>query len=109
MLFSFHTAPKGDIGYYDDEGRIHYLERLKDMIKCMDNQVAPCELEEHLLKEHEGIEDLAVVGIPHPQYGEAPAAVISLKKEFKAPGVVTEDHIKRIISSEYMIRRVISL
>ncbi|KAK8784998.1 hypothetical protein V5799_008636 [Amblyomma americanum] len=50
------------------------------MIKCMDNQVVPAELEELILKEHSDfISDVVIVGLPSAQHGEAPAAVIVLK------------------------------
>lgn len=70
----------GDAGYYDIDGRFYFVQRLKEMIKCMDNQVVPAELEQLLLEKHcDLISDVAVVGLPHPQYGEAPAAAIVLK------------------------------
>ncbi|KAK8776980.1 hypothetical protein V5799_029675 [Amblyomma americanum] len=50
------------------------------MIKCMDNQVVSAELEELILKEHSDlISEVAIVGLPSAQHGEAPAAVIVLK------------------------------
>ncbi|XP_077488834.1 uncharacterized protein LOC144099417 isoform X2 [Amblyomma americanum] len=70
----------GDAGYYDEDGRLYILHRLKEMIKCMDNQVVPAELEELILKEHSDfISDVVIVGLPSAQHGEAPAAVIVLK------------------------------
>ncbi|KAH9384091.1 hypothetical protein HPB48_026073 [Haemaphysalis longicornis] len=39
-------APAGDLGYYDKSGRVHLVERLKELIKTMDNQVVPGELED---------------------------------------------------------------
>ncbi|KAL1476225.1 hypothetical protein MTO96_036668 [Rhipicephalus appendiculatus] len=67
----------GDAGYYDEEGRIHFVQRFKEMIKCMDNQVVPASLEEILFKTHyHEILDVCVVGIPNPKFGEAPAAVV---------------------------------
>lgn len=89
----------GDLGYYDEHGRIYYVDRIKEMIKCMDNQVVPAELEDLLLTECEGIAEVAVVGIPHPVYGEAPAAVIVTKETHKNLGMVMEEQIKNAISS----------
>lgn len=71
----------GDAGYYDENGRFHFVQRLKEMIKCMDNQVVPAELEELLLQEHSGdISEVAVVGLEHHELGQAPAAAVVLKK-----------------------------
>ncbi|XP_077486599.1 luciferin 4-monooxygenase-like [Amblyomma americanum] len=69
-----------DAGYYDENGRLYIVQRLKEMIKCMDNQVVPAELEELILEEHSDlISDVVIVGLPSAQHGEAPAAVIVLK------------------------------
>ncbi|XP_065292251.1 uncharacterized protein [Dermacentor albipictus] len=69
----------GDAGYYDDDGRLYIFDRLKQMIKCMDKQVVPVELEDLLLRQHaDEIAEVCVVGLPHSDYGEAPAAAIVL-------------------------------
>ncbi|KAK8784997.1 hypothetical protein V5799_008635, partial [Amblyomma americanum] len=70
----------GDAGYYDEDGRLYVVQRLKEMIKCMDKVVVPAELEELILQEHsEHVSEVAVVGLPDPKYGEAPAAAVVLK------------------------------
>ncbi|XP_075726154.1 putative 4-coumarate--CoA ligase 2 [Rhipicephalus microplus] len=38
------SCRSGDIGYYDEDGRFYFVQRLKEMIKCMDDQVVPAEL-----------------------------------------------------------------
>lgn len=45
----------GDCGYVDEQGVYFILERIKQMIKCMDNQLAPAELEDFLISSHESI------------------------------------------------------
>ncbi|XP_077486211.1 uncharacterized protein LOC144097343 isoform X1 [Amblyomma americanum] len=70
----------GDAGYYDEDGRLFIVQRLKEMIKCIDNQVNPAEIEELILQEHwEQISEVAVVGLPHPMYGQSPAAAVVLR------------------------------
>lgn len=70
----------GDAGYYDEDGRLYVVQRLKEMIKCMDNQVVPAELEDLILQEHsDHISEVVVVGLPHSLYGEAPAAAVVLR------------------------------
>lgn len=39
---------EGDCGYMDEQGLVFILERLKELIKCMDNQVTPAELEDYI-------------------------------------------------------------
>ncbi|XP_037570293.1 2-succinylbenzoate--CoA ligase isoform X3 [Dermacentor silvarum] len=72
----------GDAGYYDNDGRVYIVQRLKEMIKCLDNQVVPAEIEELVLEEHrEDISEVVVVGLTHDEYGEAPAAFVVLNKQ----------------------------
>lgn len=80
----------GDAGYYDEDGRLYFCERLKQMIKCMDNQVVPAELENLLLREHgTEIAEVSVVGLPHSEYGETAAAAIVLTEEGKKQDIST--------------------
>ncbi|KAK8768765.1 uncharacterized protein LOC144115864 isoform X2 [Amblyomma americanum] len=72
----------GDAGYYDEDGRIHFVQRFKEMIKCMDNQVVPAELEDIILREHNrDVFDVCVVGLVNPKYGEAPAAAVVVRNQ----------------------------
>ncbi|XP_075742669.1 uncharacterized protein LOC119169863 [Rhipicephalus microplus] len=71
----------GDAGYYDEDGRFYFVQRIKEMIKCMDNQVVPAELEGLLLRTHsDDIMEVTVLGLEHAEYGEVPAAAIVAKK-----------------------------
>ncbi|KAL1424320.1 hypothetical protein MTO96_020312 [Rhipicephalus appendiculatus] len=97
----------GDAGYYDEDGRLYIVERLKQMIKCMDNQVVPAELEELLLR-HYGdlIEEVSVVGVPHPDFGEAPAAAIVLTEQGrKQDGLSLTERIKATISTNLAVHK----
>ncbi|CAN7976704.1 unnamed protein product, partial [Ixodes persulcatus] len=88
----------GDFAYYDTDGRVHFVERIKEMIKCLDQQVVPTELEEFLLAKHGGIAEVAVLGVPHPVYEEAPAAIVVPKKDIENVGGAMEREIKDIIA-----------
>ncbi|XP_067949347.1 uncharacterized protein [Watersipora subatra] len=68
----------GDIGYYDEEGFFHVVDRLKELIKYKGFQVAPAELEALLLAHHK-ILDSAVVSVPCNEAGELPRAYIVAK------------------------------
>lgn len=65
----------GDIGHYDKTGEFFVTDRLKELIKVRGFQVAPAELEA-LLRDHPGVRDAAVIGIPHRYDGERPLAFI---------------------------------
>ena len=70
----------GDIGYFDDDGYLFIIDRLKELIKYKGFQIAPAELEATLL-DHEKIADVAVIGIPDEEAGEVPMAFIVLAPE----------------------------
>ncbi|KAJ3659065.1 hypothetical protein Zmor_010774 [Zophobas morio] len=65
----------GDIAYYDEHDQFYIIDRCKELIKVKGFQVAPAELEE-ILRGHPDVEDVGVVGIPHPVLGEAPKAFV---------------------------------
>jgi len=82
----------GDIATRDPHGYYTIVDRLKEMIKYKGYQVAPAELEGHLLK-HPQIADAAVIGVADKEGGEAPKAFVVL-----APGaqLTAEDVITYI-------------
>ena len=65
----------GDLGKIDQDGYIHIIGRDKDLIISGGFNIYPKELE-IFIDEHEGVLESAVVGIPHPDFGETPIAVI---------------------------------
>lgn len=68
----FHS---GDLGYYDQYGLLHVVDRKKDMIKTGGENVASREVEE-VLYGHNGIQEVAVFGLPHPLWVEAVVAAV---------------------------------
>jgi fatty-acyl-CoA synthase len=71
----FHS---GDLATIDDEGYISVVDRKKDMIKTGGENVASREVEEAIYRLPQ-VSEVAVVGLPHPRWVEAVAAVIVLK------------------------------
>ena len=68
----------GDIGRFDEEGFLTLLDRKKDMIISGGFNIYPSDLEA-VLREHPGVADLAVVGVPSEQWGETPIAFVVLE------------------------------
>lgn len=97
----------GDAGYYDGDGRLYFAERLKQMIKCMENQVVPAELEEVLLsKLGDEIREISVVGVPHKEYGEAPAAAVILTDKGRQQDRSTlAEHIKATVAANLSVHK----
>jgi long-chain acyl-CoA synthetase len=72
----------GDLGWADDDGFLYVTGRKKDMIIRAGENIAPAHIEA-ALKDHPGVSEAAVVGLPHPELGEEVGAVIAV-----APGDV---------------------
>ena len=65
----------GDVGRRDGDGRVWISGRAKDLIISGGYNVYPKEIE-LVLDELEGVTESAVIGCPHPDFGEAVVAVI---------------------------------
>lgn len=65
----------GDLARADSDGFIHIVGRAKDMIVSGGENVYPAEIERALL-EHPAVQEAAVVGAPHPRWGETPVAFV---------------------------------
>ena len=65
----------GDVGRMDDSGRLTIVGRSKDLIITGGYNVYPKEIE-LLLDEQPGVLESAVIGVPHPDFGEAVLAVL---------------------------------
>lgn len=65
----------GDLGSMDERGFLKITGRLKDMIIRGGENIYPAEIENFLM-EHPKVAKAAVLGIPHPKWGEEVAAVI---------------------------------
>jgi len=67
----------GDLATMDEEGYVNIVGRLKDMIIRGGENVYPREIEEFLYR-HPKVQDVQVIGVPDPRYGEAVCAWIKL-------------------------------
>lgn len=65
----------GDLGFIDRDGRIHLVDRSKDLIIRAGQNVYPTEIE-RALRTHPAVRDAAVVGVPDEDYGEVPLAYV---------------------------------
>ncbi len=72
----YHT---GDAGYLDDRGYLYLVDRVKDMIVTGGENVYSSEVE-NALGTHPAVLQVAVIGIPSEQWGEAVHAVVVLRE-----------------------------
>ena len=71
----FHT---GDAAVMHPDGYVEIRDRLKDVIISGGENISSVEVEGVLLR-HPAVQEAAIVGIPHPRWGEAPFAFVVLK------------------------------
>jgi fatty-acyl-CoA synthase len=68
-------ATTGDVGHVDEDGFLYLTDRKNFMIISGGVNIYPQEIE-NLLITHDKVADVAVFGIPHPEFGEAVQAVV---------------------------------
>jgi long-chain acyl-CoA synthetase len=73
----------GDVGRLDADGFLTLLDRSKDLVICGGNNVYPREVEEVLLQ-HPAVAEVAVIGRPDAQWGEALVAYVVRRAEVDA-------------------------
>jgi len=81
--FGWHHT--GDLALIDEHGEVLFIDRKKDMIKSGGENIASVRIEEILLA-HPAVLNAAVVGLPHPQWGEAVCAFVKLR-----PGTAVDE------------------
>ncbi len=88
----YHT---GDLARRDDDGYLSIVGRKKEVIRTGGETVAPVEVES-ALRGFPGLADLAVVGVPDPDWGEVVCAVVVPEHGAPAP---TVDELRRHLSA----------
>ncbi len=68
----------GDVGRFDEDGFLVLMDRKKDMIISGGFNIYPSDLEQ-VLRDHPGVLEVAVVGVPSEAWGETPVAVVVLR------------------------------
>jgi fatty-acyl-CoA synthase len=82
----FHT---GDAAVVHSDGYIEIRDRLKDVIISGGENISSVEVEGVLLR-HPAVQEVAIVGVPHPRWGEAPHAFVVLR----SGAIATEDELR---------------
>ena len=87
----FHT---GDAAVIHPDGYIEIRDRLKDVIISGGENISSVEVEGVLLR-HPAVQEVAIVGLPHERWGEAPHAFVVLRSDANT----TEDELREFARS----------
>jgi acyl-CoA synthetase (AMP-forming)/AMP-acid ligase II len=90
----------GDMGYADEEGYLHLVDRKKDMIDSGGVKVYPRDIEE-IAARHPAIREIAVFGIPDEKWGETPVAAVILSSPGAASAEELRDWINARVQAKY--------
>lgn len=95
----------GDIGYQDAAGYFYILDRLKDLIVTGGENVYSGEVEA-VVARHPAVREVAVFGIPDPQWGETVAACVVLKPDMILSVEALAEHCRKSLAN-YKIPRLV--
>ncbi len=90
----FHT---GDGGYIDDDNYVTIADRKKDVIISGGENVSSIEVEDALFS-HPAVAETAVIGVPHPKWGETVKALVVLTSGAEASERELIDHCRELIA-----------
>ena len=86
----------GDVVTIDACGYIKITDRIKDLVKSGGEWISSLDLENALVG-HPGVAEAAVIGVPHPKWGERPLAVVVLKSGHTA----TADELREYLAPKF--------
>src|SRR5690606_38484275 len=91
----------GDVATLDDMGFIDIRDRLKDVIKTGGEWLSSLALED-LISSHPAVREVAVVGVPDPQWGERPFALLVLRSEKTLEARDLREHLKPFVEQGHI-------
>ncbi|AEB59993.1 fatty acid--CoA ligase [Ectopseudomonas mendocina] len=91
----------GDVATIDGMGFIEIRDRIKDVIKTGGEWISSLELED-LISRHPTVREVAVVGVPDPQWGERPFALLVLREEQGLDAKGLKDHLKPFVEQGHI-------
>ena len=91
----------GDVATIDGMGFIEIRDRIKDVIKTGGEWISSLELED-LISRHPAVREVAVVGVPDPQWGERPFALLVLREEQGLDARGLKEHLKPFVEQGHI-------
>ena len=101
--FSGGWLRTGDLGYLDVDGRLHLVDRIKDLIISGGLNISSLEIE-GVLNEHPRVREAAVFGLPHPVLGQEVAAALVVRADVDARDL--QAHVRARLGESHVPRRI---
>ncbi|WP_156343797.1 fatty acid--CoA ligase, partial [Pseudomonas sp. NBRC 111143] len=86
----------GDVATLDGMGYIDIRDRIKDVIKTGGEWISSLDLED-LISRHVAVREVAVVGVPDPQWGERPFALLVVHESQQLDAKMLKEHLKPFV------------
>jgi malonyl-CoA/methylmalonyl-CoA synthetase len=96
----------GDVGRFDDDGYLSLISRVKDIIITGGYNVYPTEVES-VLEEIGGVREAAVIGVPHPDFGEGVIGLLVLDAGDEIDERRTLAELKTVLANYKVPKRLI--
>jgi acyl-CoA synthetase (AMP-forming)/AMP-acid ligase II len=88
----------GDMGWQDEDGYFYLAGRGDDMIIRAGENISPEEVEQ-VLQSHPKVEEVAVIGVTDPEWGQQPRAIVVLKEGQQATAEELMEHCRSNLAS----------
>jgi fatty-acyl-CoA synthase len=98
----------GDVGHFDDQGRLFVAGRDDEMIVSGGENVFPREVED-LLAGHDAVSEVAVVGVDDEQFGQRLRAFVVLESGRDSSADELKDHVKANLARYKVPREIVFL
>jgi acyl-CoA synthetase (AMP-forming)/AMP-acid ligase II len=96
----------GDLGYRDDDGYLHLVDRRNDKIVTGGENVFPSEVE-GVIATHPAVAEAAVVGAEHPLWGEAVVAIVVPAPGASLDPAAVERHCRGTLAGYKVPKRIV--
>lgn len=101
-----------DVGHLDDDGSLHVDGRVDDLVNTGGLKVAPRLVEEAVAEHVPDVRDVAVVGTPHPEWGEAVSVALVLRPSSPHRDLTVEDlraHLRGVLPDHALPVRAVTV
>jgi long-chain acyl-CoA synthetase len=95
----------GDLGYMDEDGFVFIVDRAKDMIISGGENIFSVEVEGAIYS-HPAVQECAVVGIPHKEWGEMVHAIVVLRNDQRLEVDELMAHCRALIAGYKLPRSI---